>query len=451
MEEQFATTPFGGRGVSRASMAVHQQLKRLRQQMGQPADCQTDRSCAAGSDSNASGDYDKWQLLKALTEARGYFGLSDRSLAVLEALTSFHTSKTLNAGAPIIVFPSNRALSLRCRGMSPATLRRHLAALVEAGLILRRDSPNGKRYVHRSDTGEIDQAFGFDLAALAAAAPDIHAAAERERARASALRKLRAEITIHLRDISKLLLELSEEAAAGSISRVDMTALFDRLTGLSGRVSRVTDLESLDLRVTALRHLRVDVETLWLESTSEDKLDELAASQEDKTGETLGNTDDLSGNDVQNAHHIQNSKPESHFDKQLKTNSEENPNSVSFVSLQTKSEETARGKLRAGTGLPTLGFVLKSCPQVLDYARSGISSWSELYRTADLVRTMLGVSPDAWAQANQILGEAQTAIIIAAILERADVIRSPGGYLRTLTERAAEGKFSIIPMLEALR
>jgi len=68
-----------------------------------------------------------------------------------------------------------------------------------------------------------------------------------------------------------------------------------------------------------------------------------------------------------------------------------------------------------------------------------------------LVRPMLGVSPDAWAQANQTLGEAQSAIIIAAILERADVIRSPGGYRRTLTERAAEGKFAIMPMLEALR
>ena len=62
-----------------------------------------------------------------------------------------------------VVFPSNRQLSLRAHGMAPATLRRHLAVLVDAGLIVRRDSPNGKRYARKDGAGGLTKAFGFDI------------------------------------------------------------------------------------------------------------------------------------------------------------------------------------------------------------------------------------------------------------------------------------------------
>ena len=44
---------------------------------------------------------------------------------------------------------ANDQLSHRANGMSSATLRRHLAVLVSCGLVIRRDSPNGKRYARR--------------------------------------------------------------------------------------------------------------------------------------------------------------------------------------------------------------------------------------------------------------------------------------------------------------
>jgi len=73
-------------------------------------------------------------------------------------------------GPDLVVFPSNRELSVRAHGPAPATLRWALAQLVEAGLVIRRDSPNGKRYVRRGEGGEIAQAFGFDLTPLVARA-----------------------------------------------------------------------------------------------------------------------------------------------------------------------------------------------------------------------------------------------------------------------------------------
>ncbi len=52
------------------------------------------------------------------------------------------------------------------QGMPASTLRRHLAVLVDAGLIVRRDSPNGKRYARKNRAGAIELAFGFDLSPL---------------------------------------------------------------------------------------------------------------------------------------------------------------------------------------------------------------------------------------------------------------------------------------------
>ena len=43
-----------------------------------------------------------------------------------------------------------------------------------------------------------------------------------------------------------------------------------------------------------------------------------------------------------------------------------------------------------------------------------------------------------------------TPIVIAAILQKGDEVRFPGGYLRALTEKKREGQFSVGPILMAL-
>jgi replication initiation protein RepC len=70
--------------------------------------------------------------------------------------------------------------------------------------------------------------------------------------------------------------------------------------------------------------------------------------------------------------------------------------------------------------------------------------------TASLVRSVLGISPSAWDDAQKVMGEIPAAILIACILQHASTIKSPGGYLRSLTRKAEAGKFSLGPVLMAL-
>ena len=395
MIETFATTPFGGARLDARQFANRKWV--------------SDRQAALsnGQAGNENGRADKWQLIRALTEARAHFGLSDRSISVLEALASFHQQREIDGSAPVVVFPSNAELSIRTRGMSGATIRRHLAALVGAGLILRRDSPNGKRYCRRNEAGAPEEMFGFDIAPLALMASEIYQKSDEVRTEERARQKLRAEITIYLRDIAKIIQTAFEEARAG-----DWPALMLRLQGLSGRVARNAEMNSLRDRNRALSELYRDTEALFLNSLSEQE---------------------MSANDSDSEHHIQNSKTDLTF--------ENNGKDITTAAV------LPRPKTPIGV---TLKRVLAACPQIRDYSRRPIETWADLTEAAGIVRSMLGVSPSAWEKARSVMGDAIAAVVISAILERADEIRSSGGYLRSLTQRAENGEFSIIPMLKAL-
>ena len=121
--------------------------------------------------------------LPALCTARPRIGVSERALAVLNALISFYPETMLTGEDDLIVFPSNEQLCLRTHGMPASTLRRQLAALVDAGLIVRRDSPNGKRYARKGRGGEIKLAYGFDLAPLVVRAEEFEHLRKRSKPR----------------------------------------------------------------------------------------------------------------------------------------------------------------------------------------------------------------------------------------------------------------------------
>lgn len=67
----------------------------------------------------------------------------------------------------MVFFPSRRGLVARARGLSEAVLRRHLSALGEAGLMIRRNRSNGKRYARRGEGGQVNHASALTSLRLA--------------------------------------------------------------------------------------------------------------------------------------------------------------------------------------------------------------------------------------------------------------------------------------------
>jgi len=358
----------------------------------------------------------KWKTFGHVREARELIGATDRSLAILNALLTFHRETDLSREGELIVWPSNEQLIERANGISPATLRRHLAVLVECGLIIRRDSPNGKRFARRGRGGEVEQAYGFDLSPIVARAAEFRDLAEAVQAEKKAFRVVRERMTLLRRDIAKMVEGAIEEHVPGNWARVlqNYRSIVDRLPR------------------TASRQLLEDV-CADLEMLHTDILEAL---------ESFTKTQNLNANESHSDRHIQNS----------------NPDSISESEHGFRKREEASGSVAETDNVRSLpkrdlplSIVLDACPNLRDTAQAGeVRHWRDFLAAAELVRTMLGISPSAWLEAREVMGEVQAAIALAAIYQRSDQINSAGGYLRSLTDKAREGKFSTWPMIMAL-
>lgn len=400
MQASTSTTPFGRRPFSLALMA----------------------SQVAASERQPEAIVHKWQIFDAIRQGRAAIGVSDRSLAVLYALLSFHPETMLGGADDIVVFPSNRNLAQRANGMAETSLRRHLAALVKCGLVIRRDSPNGKRYARKGEGGAIEKAFGFDLTPIVARAAEFLRIAAGAKAEEQALRHLRERITLCRRDIDKMIAAGIYEGVHG-----DWSGFEAAFKALGGRIPRTASLGLLEPLAGALESLTQEIRDVL---------------------ETHVRTTKISGNASQNERHIQNSNT----NPKIESESSHQQNTAETVEAEPDSHApfSTQHKPKLSPQTYPLRMVLEACPDIADHAPGGIQSWRDLIAAAALVRPWLGISPSAWEEANEVLGPNEAAIVLAAILQRAGAIKSAGGYLRNLTEKARAGAFSLGPVLMAL-
>ena len=106
------------------------------------------------------------QLLAAFKSAAPRMGLSPRMVHAVDWLFKFTQPQDWARGGRPIVWPSS-SMQQESLGLSPTRAKAINRALIEAGLITMKDSPNGKRYGKRDHKGRIVEAYGFDLSPIA--------------------------------------------------------------------------------------------------------------------------------------------------------------------------------------------------------------------------------------------------------------------------------------------
>lgn len=362
----------------------------------------------------------KWEILRELSKAQVTFGITERDLTVLQGLLSFFPDDALGGNAEMIVFPSNKAICERLNGMADSTMRRHLARLIEAGLLSRRDSPNGKRYVRKH--GEDRVAFGFDLTPLYSRSEEIVRAADMVREAEDRLRRQREIVSLMRRDVAALA-DFGEEIHPGR-------GLWDQMRDSAALIAR------------ALRRKLLEEELSRFQA-------ELSAFLEAARNVIDGvDTEEMNTNGADNEQHYHNSNTElSDLEPCL-----ENAKVAGGTSPADAAEPEEMEDLEAERQMPKipLHLVLASCPSLRTFYDGEIRHWHQLYDAVCHVRPAMGISVSAWEDAQKYMGPEQASVVVAAILERFDDIRSPGGYLRALTGKAAAGEFSCGPMVMAL-
>lgn len=362
----------------------------------------------------------KWELLRELSKAQAAFGVSERDLTVLQGLLSFFPDDALGGNAEMVVFPSNKAICERLNGMPCSTMRRHLARLVEAGLLQRRDSPNGKRYVRKH--GEERVAFGFDLSPLYCQSEEIARAAEAVREAEERVRRLREVVSLMRRDLAALA-EFGDEMQPG-------LGFWDQLRDKAILTARALRRK---LSIEDLEAYRADLEALL------DQARNIIDGSE---------TEEMNTNDARSERHHHNSNKES-IDLEPAL---EKSGAAAGVPNVDRDEPVADVDEQDTRHLPKipLHLVIAACPSLKTFYQGEIRHWHQLFDAACHVRPAMGISASAWEEAQRFMGPEQASIVVSAMLERFEDISSPGGYLRALTAKAVAGEFSCGPMVMAL-
>jgi len=392
MHSEHVTTPFGRRPMTLA--LVESQLRNSRTKDGKTVE--------------------KWKVFRDVCDARSLLGVRDRALAVLNALLTFHPDAALSDESNLIVFPSNAQLTARANGIAGTTLRENLAHLVDAGLIQRCDSPNGKRYARKSANGSIETAYGFNLGPLLARSEELAIMAQQVAAAQRKLKIIKEQITIARRDVRKLISAAVEDGVSGDWGRAEEVYI-----DLMGRLRSAKTSDSYESILDELELLREEV------------INQLEV-------QVISQNSDANDNEIRR--HTQNSNTESITELEPSSEKEQGE----------KPSQDIKRTVEPIKAFP-LGMVLRACPEISMYGPAGkVDNWRDLMVAAVVVRSMLGVSPSAYQDACEVMGPENAAVTMAAILERNGHITSAGGYLRDLTNKARRGEFSLGPVLMAL-
>lgn len=362
----------------------------------------------------------KWELLRELSKAQAAFGVSERDLTVLQGLLSFFPDDALGGNTEMVVFPSNKAICERLNGMPCSTMRRHIARLVDAGLLMRRDSPNGKRYVRKH--GEERVAFGFDLSPLYCQSEEVARAAEAVREAEDRVRRLREVVSLMRRDLAALA-EFGEEVQPG-------LGLWDQFRDKAVLTARALRRK---LTLEELSAFRADLEAL---------LDHARSVIDGPETEEMN----TNGANIERHHH--NSNEES-IDLEPALEKGGAAATAPDVETDAPGADLEEADTRRVPKIP-LHLVIAGCPSLKTFYQGDIRHWHQLFDAACHVRPAMGISASAWEEAQRFMGPEQASIVVVAMLERFADIRSPGGYLRALTSKAAAGEFSCGPMVMAL-
>ena len=394
----------------------------------------------------------KSQAIVAVKKVAAAIGLKSQDLLLLDTFGAVTQAQDWEEGRRPIVWASNHFL-MEQTGFSLATLRRHVRRLCEAGVISMKDSPNGKRWGRRDEDGVIVEAYGFDLAPLAARAEEFETLYAHLQAERSACASLRNAITVTRRMI-RAKIEKALEAGLRGPWR-DLEERFGGLLeGLPRRSERAEGLENYLSRIKAFL---VSVEQAF--EAAFDWPDRSDASPADSADSEVSKSQYMTPTSLENETHIQTTnEPDP-----VKSNRFETKHATGVAREGQGAEPVDRAEevdldinwsthgRNGGTKRASdvdIPMLMASCPHFAEMARATggyLRDWNDVHRAAANLRPIVGISEDAWNVANKVLGPAAAAASLALILDKSTTgeVKSPGGYLRGLVERAQVGELHL--------
>ena len=411
-------------------------------------------------------------VLAAFKAAAPYLGLSHRAVHAVDWLFRFTQKQDWEPGSRPVVWPS-AFMQAEALGLGVSQVKALNRYLVELGLVVMKDSPNGKRYGRRNKAGRIIEAYGFDLSPLAVRMEEFRAVAERGRETREAIRQLRRRASI----ASTGLLQIASTAAEYGLPDPVWQSRADEAQKLARRLVKADRLDELAFGVACLerrqQEARERLEAALLRASNAS----FSVSYSVETGPKgpENNPHNTSTNQTLNPSDtvIAREKSKSVSDGGKKPSAWDGLDAGSVAQAdwnggkeQIRQEGTVYGAQRqAGrheeTARTYSGAIMRITPDELvrlaprlkPYLAKGSPAWPDIVEAADWLRHDLGVSKPLWGDACLAMGREHAAIALAIVSTKpAGYFRgSAGGYFHGMVAKARAGDLNLSRTIWGMR
>ena len=363
-----------------------------------------------------------YALLASLKELGGRDGWTDAHVRTLELLMQPIPDADWRRGRPVNWRPVKVLAGER--GVTPRAFRAQVNRLMELGAVSFNDSPNYHRYRKPGEGDAPDDVYGIDLAPCILLADEARARAAQVRAERTALDRLRHRASTLRRQIRAALLDPESRDALGARAGAIEGDLAAADPGRLDRLARAV-LEALVERLGALLALcerLIEAATAHVEEAVDKSLKPLASDNDSfrHGGSTLPALTTLQ------------------------------PTSVPPYSC---SPSDHGHNARSDSVRTTVAQLVEALPRPLakilpaDKRIAGSVAMEDLVDACRVYRPRLGISRNAWLDAERMIGAVQSAVVLVITAARSDEnwpearrVLNPGGFFRELSRRAAAGR-----------
>ncbi|HEX2917498.1 MAG TPA: plasmid replication protein RepC [Edaphobacter sp.] len=402
-----------------------------------------------------TSDMHPGQVLAAFKAAAPYLGLRPSVVHAIDWLFRFTDAVDWQPSSRPIVWPS-AAMQQQELGLGPSQVKNLNRYLVELGLVVMKDSPNGKRYGRRDPKGRIIEAYGFDLSPLASRYAEFQAAAEEGRKERARLQALKRRATIARNGIRQLLETAVEQGISGEEWETHRAASAAASRGIAGRSGSI----EMEMAVASLERIQSDMRRCL-----EAALDARCTTQPQASSEPMN----LNPKGSENWPHITTTNQPLNLKDTVvalrKSSSSRVSSGKDRPSRRFASRvETARatnvqqrsGKVQTDPGSLlkiTPMELIKLAPRLKPYLTSQVPSWPEIVDAAEWLRDEMGISKFIWGDACLVMGREQAAIAVAVISAKPPTHfrGSPGGYFHGMVSKAKTGELHLVRTIWGMR
>lgn len=366
----------------------------------------------------AAGDIERNSLYMVLDGARVGLGLGTPALETLKHLIGYTRPDDWKDGRTPLAWPSNYTLA-ELAGVTESGIKARLRQLRTLGLIMPRDSAQGRRTGRRDDAGVISKAFGLDLSPLRIRYAELRALADAQTAQSRLFREGRQEIGRVRRMVGQALAQAADLRLTGT----HWIALQDGIERVAAIAAAARAARDSDAYQAAL-----------------DQLPEVEEQVSDTLDRFMFN-DDLDGSGSKSA-------PSIHI--------QTNPDSISHVQAKRDCSSISRGhapleaKLPASPSNSTFKArppeLVEMFPTTAMYVNAERPSWADLHHAASRLRHDLGIRTGTWVDALDKLGPdgATVAIMITAERQaRSEIRQTAGAYFAGMVVKAKRDELDL--------